>query len=69
MPADFGFKGWPHVHPHSLNLLAPFLPEQFEKWTDVLAAASLSHPEHAPRICVRDHRGVAMAFVEGELIH
>lgn len=68
MPLHFQVEGGVHVHRHRLDLLAA-RAEQFEEWADRLAAIAMANPQHPRALGIHDHRGVAMALVQGKLIH
>ncbi|MNF81410.1 hypothetical protein D3C84_636820 [compost metagenome] len=57
-----------HVHRHRLDLLTAFT-EQLEERADRLTAVAVADPQHPRALGIHDHRGVAMAFVQGELVH
>lgn len=57
-----------HVHGYRLDVLA-MLTEPLEEWANRLAAFAVANPQHACSLGIHDHRGVAMALVQGELVH
>jgi len=58
-----------HVHRHGPKPLAPGRAQQLEERPDVLPTAPPTDPQHFLAIRLDDHRRVAMALLDGELIH
>ncbi len=61
-------KGRIHVHCHRLDLLA-VLTQQFEERANRLPTVAMPDPQHTRPFGIHDHRGVAMPFMESELVH
>jgi hypothetical protein len=57
-----------HVHGHRLDLLALFA-EQLEERANRLTAVAVANQQHPRPLGIHDRRGIAMAFVQGELVH
>ncbi|MNE67102.1 hypothetical protein D3C80_1626920 [compost metagenome] len=64
----FQVEGGVHVHRHCFDLLAA-LAQQCEERAYGLTAVALAHPQYARALGIHDDRGVAMTFVQGELVH
>ena len=58
-----------HVHGHGFDLPATLRSQQLEEGANSFATIAFANPQHAHPIRVHDHRGVAMPFVQRELVH
>jgi len=58
-----------HVDGDRLDALGRACGKLFEEGSGRLARASRSNPEHLPTNRIDHHRGVAMTFMERELVH
>lgn len=66
---DFQFVGRSHIDRDRFDTLGRTLGKLFEEGSGRLARASRSNPEHLPTNRIDHHRGVAMTFMERELVH
>jgi len=68
VPLHFQVESGVHVHGDRLDVLA-MLTGPLEEWANRLATGAVADPQHACSLRIHDHRGVAMALVQGELVH
>lgn len=61
-------KGVPHIHYHGFQGLPLLFVHGREEFLQGASFAVFSHPDHSPRQVVQDHREVAMAFSDGDLV-
>ncbi|AJY39157.1 hypothetical protein BW21_4912 [Burkholderia humptydooensis] len=66
---DLQLVGRGHVDGHCFDALGNTRWKLFEEGSGRLARASRSNPEHLPTNRIDHHRGVAMTFMERELVH
>jgi hypothetical protein len=58
-----------HVHDRGSKLPAPLRPEQLEERAHDLTASTAADPQHPLARGLDDDGGVAMPFLDGELVH
>ena len=61
-------KGVPHIHHNGFQGLPLLSVHAREEFLQGASFAVFSHPDHSPRQVVQDHRQVAMAFLDGDLV-
>ena len=58
----------PKSPPEDVQPPAPLGPQQLEERTDILATPATADPQHALARGLDDHRGVAVALLDRELV-